>query len=161
MPTFWLNPTDLIANDPNLRISYPSDHGGGVVTATTVGDFWVSLGVLLPFPAQIDSLVVCYQIAGAPTPASDIRQTLLRSLTSPGSEAMLFDDPTVLASATPVYQARTVGRKAPDAALELSLRLHFGIREIGSCSAAWAFRSPGFAPTTARSASLVTSSPAC
>jgi hypothetical protein len=125
MPTFWLNPTDLVTNDPSLRISFPPDHGGGVITSTRIGDFWVSLGALLPFPARIDGLVVCYQIVGAPTPANSIQQTRLLALTAPGSETVLFDDPTVLASPAPVCQVRKVGKKAPDAALELSLRLHF------------------------------------
>ena len=125
MPTFWLNPTGLVASDPNLNISFPPDQGGGVITAAKTGDFWVSLGALLPFPAQIDGLVVCYQIKGAPTPASSIQQTRLLSLTAPGSATVLFDDSTVLASPAPVCQVRNVDQKAPDAALELELRLHF------------------------------------
>jgi len=78
MPTLWFDSTDFVTGDPTLQITYPSvTQATTIVTATAVGDLkWISLGAVLPFPAQIETVVVCYQILRAASPpTSVIRQT--------------------------------------------------------------------------------------
>ncbi|HEX3525650.1 MAG TPA: hypothetical protein VH988_01160 [Thermoanaerobaculia bacterium] len=128
MPTLWFDSTDFVTGDPTLRISYPSvTQATTIVTATAVGDLkWISLGAVLPFPARIDTVVVCYQILSAATPpTSVIRQTRLSTTTSPDKSIVLSDDGTVLDSKAPVCYRGKAGTKVPAGALEIELRLHF------------------------------------
>jgi len=63
-----------------------------------------------PFPAQIDTVIVCYQILSAATPpTSVIRQTRLSTTTSPDKSIVLSDDGTVTGRGTSMSRGFITG----------------------------------------------------
>lgn len=82
MQTIWLSPTGFVTGDPTLRVSYPFvSHPGTIVSCTAPRDFkWVSMGSRLPPDAQIDDVVICYEVSNA---RSFIAQVRLAEMTTP------------------------------------------------------------------------------
>jgi parallel beta-helix repeat protein len=124
MPTLWLSPTDFVTGDQSLRIAHPSvQHPGTVVTCTSPGDLkWLSLGLPLPPAVRIDGVTVHYRVSN---PQSFISQVRLTAMEGPDQALVLHDDPTDLASTTPVAYTSVVGGVANAGAVTLALRLNF------------------------------------
>jgi hypothetical protein len=124
MQTTWLSPTNFVTGDPTLRISYPFvSHPSTVVTCTAPGDLkWLSMGLRLPPEAQIEAVIICYEVSNA---RSFISQLRLAEMTTPDRATVVHDDPTHLTSTAPATYSSAVSGLVPSGAVTLELRLNF------------------------------------
>ena len=124
MQTIWLSPTNFVSGDPTLRVSYPFvSHPSTIVSCTAPGDFkWVSMGLRLPPDAQIEDVIICYQVSNT---SSFIKQVRLAEMTTPDHVTVIHDDPTPLTSTAPTSYTSGVPGLVPSGAVTLELRLNF------------------------------------
>jgi parallel beta-helix repeat protein/putative cofactor-binding repeat protein len=122
----WLSPTEYVSGDPSLEISYPFvGHPNTIVTTKTPGDLkWVSMGLRLPPNAQIEEVIICYEVSNA---RSFISQVRLAELTTPERTTVVHDDATHLTSTMPATYSSVVSGLVPSGAVMLELRLNFKI----------------------------------
>ena len=124
MQTVWMSPASFVTGDPTLRVSYPFvSHPSTIVTCASPGDLkWVSMGLPLPPGAQIEGLVICYEVSNA---RSFIAQVRVAEMTTPDHATVIHDDPAHLTSTGPASYTSVVPGLVPSGAVTLELRLNF------------------------------------
>jgi hypothetical protein len=66
-------------------------HSSTVVTCTEPGDLkWISMGLRLHLDAQIEAIIICYEVSNA---RSFISQVRLAEMTTPDHATAIHDDP--------------------------------------------------------------------
>lgn len=146
MEMFWFSPDDYVTGDPTLQIShsFSGQPHTAIKCSTLGGDKWISMAVTLPPDAEIEAVLIGYQVSN---PRSRIVQVRLSELNAPDKPVVRHDDPTKLDSVTPAVYRGNVIAFAPKAALTLELRLDFantadvirlggvGVEVLPSCEA--------------------------
>jgi hypothetical protein len=133
MPTIHFSPLTAVAVGPagppsKLSVG-PHSSPSTAIVVTAAGavkesdDQWVLLGLTVASGMNVKGVVVCYQALGKSTYISQVRLT---EMTTPDSALVRHDDPTNLASTTPVCYKSKVKDFAVKGTITLELKIVIG-----------------------------------
>jgi len=131
MPAIHCSPLTAVAVGPagppsKLTVGPHSSPSTAVVIeargAVKESDFqWIQVGLTVPSPLKVKGVVVCYQVIGGD--GTYISQVRLTQMTMPNVALVVHDDPTNLASTTPVCYTSKVAGFAVAGSVTLELKI--------------------------------------